>query len=385
MNKKTTLPLLYITGFIFALRTAIPTYINSTFLLKFISEKNIGFIYVFGSVITLTLFLFLPKILKKIGNYKLAVFLSTINILGLFGLSFLTNPLFLLISFIISLTSTTIIGFCLDIFVERNTDDRTTGKIRSFFLTSINLAWLFSPSIAGLIVGIADYSKIYLFSTILMLPVIILFITSLRKFQDAEYKSFSILETFKILLIDKNLFSITKLCFILNFFYSWMIIYIPIYLNTYIGFDWKEIGLMFSIMLLPFVFIEIPLGKLADTKFGEKEILSLGVLIIAVSVGIISFIDEKNFMLWALILLMTRIGASMTEIMSETYFFKKINSSDANILSIYRMMSPLAYIFGPIVASMLLYYSLDIKYLFIILGFIVLYGLKYSFRIEDTK
>jgi MFS family permease len=385
MNKKTTLFFLYITGFLFALRSAIPTYINSTFLSGIVSEKNIGFVYVVGSIFTIILFLLLPKILRKTGNYKLAIWLTVINIIGLLGLSFISNPLLLLLSFIVSLISTTLIGFCLDIFVERNTDDRTTGKTRSFFLTSINLAWLFAPSIAGFLVGVADYSKMYLFSTIIMLPVMLLFIVNLRKFDDAEYKLFSISETFKQLKNSKDLFSITKISFLINFFYSWMIIYIPVYLNKYIGFDWKEIGLMFSIMLLPFVLIEIPLGKLADTKFGEKEILSIGFLIIAVATGIISFIDEKNFILWALILLMTRIGASMAEIMSETYFFKKIDSCDANIISSYRMMSPLAYIIGPIFASILLYYSLDIKYLFVILSLVILYGLKYTLRIRDTK
>jgi len=385
MNKKTTLFFLYITGFIFALRSAIPTYVNSTFLSGIVSEKNIGFVYVLGSIFTIILFLLLSKILRKIGNYRLAIWLSIINILGMLGLSFLSNPLFLLISFIASLTSTTLIGFCLDIFVERNTDDRTTGKTRGFFLTSINLAWLFAPSIAGLLVGIADYPKMYLFSTILMLPVMLLFIGNLRKFNDAEYKPFSILETFKHLKDDKNLFSITMVSFLLSFFYSWMIIYTPVYLNKYIGFGWKEIGLMFSIMLLPFVFIDIPLGKLADKKWGEKEMLSIGFIIIAIATTTISFISGRNFILWALILLMTRVGASIIEIMAETYFFKRIDSCDANIISSYRMVNPLSYIIGPIIASVLLYYSLDIRYLFIILGLIMLYGLKYSLNIKDTK
>ena len=385
MNKKTTLFFLYITGFLFALRSAVPTYINSTFLSGLVSEKNVGFIYVIGSIFTLALFLLLPKILRKIGNYKLAISLTIINIMGMLGLSFLANSLLLLISFIISLTSTTLIAFCLDIFVERNTDDRTTGKTRGVFLTGVNLAWLFAPSVAGLLVGIADYPKMYLFSTILMFPVLILFIANLRKFDDAEYKPFSISETFKRLKSDKNLFSITMVSFMLSFFYSWMIIYTPVYLNKYIGFDWKEIGLIFSIMLLPFILVDIPLGKLADKKWGEKEMLSIGFVIIAVATGAISFIHGKNFVLWALILLLTRVGASMIEIMAETYFFKKIDSCDANIISSYRMVNPLSYIIGPVVATILLYYSLDIKYLFVILGIIMLCGLKYSLRIEDTK
>ena len=385
MNKKTALFSLYIIGFLFALRSALPTYINSSFLSSLISERNVGFIFAIDSVLAIILFLLLPRILRKIGNYKLAICLVMINILALLGLSLFSDPFLLLIFFIISLVSSTFIGFCLDIFVERNTDDRTTGRTRSFFLTSLNLAWLFAPAIAGLFVESASYQKVYLIASAIMLPVLFMMIGNLRKFEDDEYKPFSLATTLDHLRNNKNLSSIISVGFLLSFFYSWMIMYIPIYLNKYIGFDWKEIGLMFSIMLIPFVLVEIPLGKLADQKWGEKEMLSIGFVIMAISTGIISFIDTKSFVVWAFILFMTRVGASMVEIMSETYFFKKIDSCNANIIGTYRMMSPLAYIIGPLLATLFLYYSFDIKYLFVILGLIMFVGLRYSLRIKDTK
>jgi MFS family permease len=174
--------------------------------------------------------------------------------------------------------------------------------------------------------------------------------------------------------------------FLLFFFYSWMTIYTPLYLHKNMGFSWTEIGIIFSIMLLPFVFIQFPLGRLADKKWGEKEILSVGFIVIAIATGLISFINGHSMVLWAIILFITRLGAATIEIMCDTYFFKKVDSLDTNIISFFRMVGPIAYIFGPLLATILFtFFDFKIQYLFLILGLIMLFGLKFSLSIKDTK
>ncbi len=72
--------------------------------------------------------------------------------------------------------------------------------------------------------------------------------------------------------------------------------------------------------------------------------------------------------------------------MCDTYFFKKVDSLNANVISFYRMSSPLAYIFAPLLAVIMLsLFSFDIKYLFLILGLIMILGLKFSLALRDTK
>jgi hypothetical protein len=196
--------------------------------------------------------------------------------------------------------------------------------------------------------------------------------------------------------------------FLLFFFYSWMTIYTPLYLHKNMGFSWNQIGVILFIMLLPFVYVQFPLGRLADKKYGEKEILSIGFVIMAIFTGIIFFITggnhvlEKTFfvlnlgnleiditwyvILWAAILFVTRIGAASVEIMCDTYFFKKVDSLDTNIISCFRMVGPAAYILGPLFATLLFTFSsFDIQYLFLVLGLIMFIGLKFSLSIKDTR
>jgi len=162
-----------------------------------------------------------------------------------------------------------------------------------------------------------------------------------------------------------------------------MVIYTPIYLHEHIGLPWVTIGIVFTVMLLPFALFEYPLGKLADKKLGEKEIMTAGIIILAITTATLSFIGSAHIIVLSLILFGTRTGASMIEVTSESYFFKKISGADSELLGFFRMTSPLAYIVGPIVASSVLVF-IDFRFLFLTLGIIMLFALRYSLTLHDT-
>jgi predicted MFS family arabinose efflux permease len=172
--------------------------------------------------------------------------------------------------------------------------------------------------------------------------------------------------------------------FLLQIFYALMIIYMPIYLNQHLGFTIEEIGIAFTIMLLPFVFIQIPVGWLADKIMGEKEFLYAGFLIMAITTMSLSFITTKSFIVWGIMLFLTRIGAAVVEIMVETYFYKKITAGDSNLINIFKMTTNVAYVVASFFASIFLL-SFGMKYIWVVLGLIMLLGLRYSLRIQDTK
>ncbi|MFA5652405.1 MAG: MFS transporter [Candidatus Paceibacterota bacterium] len=382
--RKSTLFILYILGFIFAFTSALPAYINSSFLGSLTSEQAIGIFYTIGSIFSLTILILLPKILKKYGNYKVTVFLAILYFLNFLGLAFIQNTYLVLFCFLISGAMSTAIYFNLDVFIEHNSTDVKTGSIRSIYLTCLNLAWLLSPWLAGIIVGESSFRRIYLIVAIILLPIILIVSSSLKKFKDPEYKTFDVIETIKSINANKDIKNIIVSGFLLQFFYSWMIIYTPIYLNQYVGFDWGTIGIIFSIALLPFVFIQMPLGYLADKKIGEKEILTAGFIIMGISTAIIPLIKDDNFIVWALILFMTRVGAAMVEVMNDTYFFKKVSDKSLNVINLYRSVVPLAYIISPIITTILILF-MPIGNIFYVLGLFMIFGLRYSLTIKDTK
>ena len=171
--------------------------------------------------------------------------------------------------------------------------------------------------------------------------------------------------------------------FILNFFYAWMVIYLPLLLSKEMGFSWPQIGVIFTIMLLPFLIFELPAGILSDRKIGEREILALGFVIMFIATFIIPSLVSATFLVWAAILFATRIGASLVEISSETYFFKHVKEADTGLISLFRMTRPLAYVIAPLLALPIIYFfSYSASFYF--LAFFVLLGLFFIPKI-DTR
>lgn len=384
--------MIYLLAFLFTIHLTPATYIASSFIGQYLGENNVGYVYSIASLITLILFIHIRPILSNFGNYKVFLTSLIIEFFCLIGLSLSliftdTNSIFsilFVIAYVIAFILHNICFFNLDIFLEHFSTNNETGGIRGSYLTFVNIAFLCGPFIAGIMISNANESgKIFMLGAILLIPVIYITYKYFNNFQDSKYKKMHfkklLLQVYKIKDI-RNIFFANA---VLRFFYSWMIIYTPIFLTTELGFSLGEVGIMIGIALIPFSTLQTPLGKIADKALGEKEILVTGFLIMAVATGLMAFIDSKLFIVWAAVLFITRIGASMVEIMTETYLFKKIDDDSVNTIGLFRALRPAVYIISPIIASISLIF-IDIKYLFLILAFIVFSGIFFSLRIRDT-
>jgi MFS family permease len=160
-----------------------------------------------------------------------------------------------------------------------------------------------------------------------------------------------------------------------------MVIYTPIYLYAHLGFNWKEIATIFTIMLLPFVLIQFPLGKYSD-KIGEKKMLILGFLVASIATLSLFFIKKSEVWIWAVALFTTRIGAAIIEIMSDVYFFKHITKENDEFIAIYRNTAPVSYVLAPFVAFIVFSFIPLFNFIFIILGTLMLYGVYLSSTIK---
>ncbi|MEX0931800.1 MAG: MFS transporter [Candidatus Paceibacterota bacterium] len=376
---------LYISAFISALYFFSSAYINSTFLEELMTPQMVSLLFALGSIGNIIAYIFAPAMLRRVGNYALTLFVITLVFAIFVGLSVATTALIVSLLFIAYRILSPMLLFAFDIFLETVSErEDETGAIRGAFFTFINIATILAPVLAGIVLSRYGYSGLYLYSALHLIPLFLIIAFNFRKFKDPEYPSIKIPTLTRQFWNNLDLRLIYIISFILQFFYAWMIIYVPIYLHKHIGFSWDQIGLMLAIALVPFLLLELPLGRLADKKYGEKEMLIIGFIIMGVSTASLTFIDTASFLVWTSILFVTRIGASFVEIMTESYFFKHMKGSDADEISFFRINAPLAYLFGPIVGIIALSF-VDYRFLFLILGVIVLSGIHYSIMITDTK
>ena len=386
MMRITKIKRMYVLSFLFSLHIALSAYVNSTFLSGIIKEQYVGLLYTVSSLVTLILLIRSSRILKYFGNKRLTMWLLLANMLSLAGMITSKNPSVVAISFIIFTSTNTQIFFCIDIFIEHFSDKKTVGKNRGFYLTIINLAWMMSPILAALLITKeGGYKSIYIISFIATIIMTMGLLFSVKKFKDKIYQRTPFLETYKYLKTNKHLLSITIINFILQFFYTWMVIYTPIYLYQFVGLNWGQIGIIFTIMLAPFVLFNIPIGVLVDKyNLNKKTLLYVGFIIISISTIIITFMNTGNILLWGIILFMTRTGACIIETTSEIYFFTHVKEQETYLLSVFRDMVPIAYIIAPLISTFIFLF-LPFKFLFIILSIILLTGLYYIPKLKPNE
>ena len=200
---------------------------------------------------------------------------------------------------------------------------------------------------------------------------------------EPEYDKMGIVKYVGKFLKNKNLSRAYGLNLLLQLFYSWMIIYTPIYLSAHLGFSWREIGIIFAIMLTPFVIIPFRLGKYAD-KIGERKILMAGFAIASLATLMLFFIREHAVWIWAALLFTTRIGAASVEVMSDSYFFKHIKPENEEFVGVYRTASPVAYILGPLAAFLIFIFIPSFNFIYPILAALMLCGLYLSSTIRKS-
>ncbi len=253
------------------------------------------------------------------------------------------------------------------------------------YFTFINLGWIISPTLSSWLINFSGYQLIFVIAAFLTVPVF--FVLSRQKDnlkKEAKYHHEKFRTVLKNTWSNKNLRGIFFIALLLQIFYNTAVVYLPVYLHQNLGIAWSELGLIFSIMLIPFLVFEIPAGIIADKYLGEKEFLFAGFLILIVSLLLFFFVKTTNFWAWAGILFFSRIGASLIEAMRESHFFKLVDAKDISYINLFRAAAPIGYIIGPILAIITLAF-LPVNYIFLSIAILTQASFYFIYSIKDTK
>ncbi|MBP9842770.1 MAG: MFS transporter [Candidatus Pacebacteria bacterium] len=379
---------LYIASLALMFHGFVIAYLNSSFLERFISTEGVGTIYIITSALTVLVFLFISRVLHKVGNFKLTLGLLVLNGLAVFGIAFAETMRVAIPLMATHLIIITLIVFNLDIFMEEHigNDEGVTGTRRGLLLTLMSAIGALSPFIASELIAYTngDFTLVYVVSALSLLPIIAILLIYFKDFQDPPYNDIKVLEALRGFWVKKDIRAVLCVHFVLQMFFMCMVVFTPLYLIQHIGLSWAQFGVIMLFGQFAYVLFEYPIGVIADRYIGEKEMMALGLMILAISTAWISFVGEASVLLWILVMFTTRVGASFVEVTTEVHFFKHTNSSDAQIISFFRVTRPLAYLAGAIVASIALLY-LPFNLLFVVFAFLMIPAMFMTFSIEDTR
>ncbi len=385
-TEKLNLPLLKILSlcsFLLGISSALILYLESDYFKIALGSDNITFYFIAAYILALILIFNWHHLVRRYG--KVRVFLANMTAKALVVLMLVFFPInrFSVWLLVIYIASTVLMWVDLDVLLESCSRDLKTGKIRGAYLTIMNAGYLIAPLIAGILISRWGIRSVFFVAALTLIVVILIAVLKLKKVTDCEIEDPGFFLLMKKVFRRKNVLRIYYISFLLELFFALMIVYTPLYLLE-LGFSWAKIGGMFSIMLIPFVLLQYPAGVLADKKYEEKDMIIGALLLMAASTTIIFFIHSHEYFIWAAILFATRIGASLIEILRDSYFYKRIDQIDVDIVDFFRSVRPMAYILGLAVAAPLVYFA-HIRYIFLFVGLMMLTGIPFALRMASSR
>ncbi len=372
-----------------AFQSVVTLYINSTYLEQFVAPESVGVLFMAGAAISIVTLLTAAKPLRRYGNLSFALWLIVLNAVTLLGMGLIEHRFVVIPFFILHQALSPLLFYSLDIFLEGLTgkEEGHTGSRRGLILSILSFASAVAPLATGFIMGNGvhpNFAAVYITSAVLLLPLAAFFYYNFRSFRDAPYRGVRLVPALRAFWHDQNLRYVFCAHFLLQLFFTWMVIYTPLYLATELGFSWDAIGGILFVGLMAYVFLEYPVGLIADRYLGEQEMMAAGFMILGVSTAWLSFIATAALVPWMVALFMTRVGAAFVESTTESYFFKHAQGEDANVIGFFRISRPLAILFGALLGSFALF-LLPFQFIFAALGVLLLSGIIFATLIEDTR
>ncbi|MBU1293022.1 MFS transporter [Patescibacteria group bacterium] len=362
-------------------------YIIAPYLALYMPAAQTGLVVSLGAVFTLSLFPFMPRITAHFGARKMAIALTSLQAIILGSLAISPGVIPAVIFIAAACATAPFISYQLDLLLEATVrEENTTGRVRTLFLTAANIALVLAPLIIGFLLGSTEnYARVFFASALMLTPFITLFLFE-RTPEPQPHGITRVGLTCKCIWADKDLRAASIGNAVLQFFYHLAPLYTSLYLHTALGIPWSELGWIFAIMLIPFVFIEYPAGYIADRWLGDKELLITGFVITGVFFALLGFVTiETPLLLIAAILFMTRVGAALVEAMVEGHFFRRVSERDANTISVFRMTRPLAGLTAPLFASIVLLSGNYLAFFILSGGIIVALGVVSAAAIHDIR
>ena len=106
---------LYVATLLLVFHSFLIAYINSSYLEQFIPTTGVGTIYTIGSALSILVFLFISRVLHRVGNFKLTLGLLLLNLVAILGMGYAESLRVAIPLFLVHLISMPLIIFNIDV------------------------------------------------------------------------------------------------------------------------------------------------------------------------------------------------------------------------------------------------------------------------------
>jgi MFS family permease len=370
-------------AFVLGFLDAFLIYILSSYFSQLIGNDNVGIFYLIAYSVVLFSLFYLQPLIRIVGKARALYLCLGITVLASVFLTRMDVSWLAVGLVLLFIVATNVTWVVLDILLEGFSKDRMSGRIRGLHLTIMNAGLLAAPFLSTWVLERFRYEGIFF---ILVLGYIFVFLVALVGFRNDNVvfqTRLRLRQTLLKMIREKNLSRIYLISLAMEFFYAMMIVYMPLYLRS-LHYSWNEIGIIFTLMLIPFVLLQYPIGVLADKRLGEKELLSASIFIVFISTFALGFLGSQTLWIWGGALFVTRVGIAGIEILRDSYFYKQIDENDMDVIAFFRTARPIANIFGALFSAVLLIFF-PLTSIFFMVAAVLLFSFFIALSLEDTQ
>lgn len=370
-------------SFLLGFSQSLLVYVESSYFKLSLGSENVSVFYFLAYTVALLGLLNMHKIIRRLGKSTAFFLFFFLQICAMAVLTMIPPSILGIFLLMVNIITAYLMYVILDIIMESYSEDKKSGRIRGLHLMIISAGFMLGPILSTRILERYDYSGLFTLSMIISMAIFIVGLIGLRGGNNKFNGNITVRDLVKKIFVNKNLMRIYWVSFVLEFFYALMTVYTPLYLLD-LGMTWGQIGVIFTIMLIPFILINYPVGIIADKKLGEKEMIIFALFVMAFATMSIFFVTSTSVIVWGFVLLLTRVGAAMIETLRDSYFYKRIDGDDMDIISFFRTSRSVAYIAATAVSAMLLV-IFPVKAMFLFLALVILLALYPAFTLVDNK
>jgi len=361
-------------------------YVNSSFLGTFFTPETVSGLYAVAAFFAVGVLAVSPYLAAGRGVWLMFVFAVLTLQLAVFFLGFSKDATSAAVFFTVQAVLIFVLRYLLDLYLESLAGDESkTGNMRGLFNTAGNIGVFLGPIMASVVIVGAFFTPLYALAALFLTPVFFIALGPMRNMAPRIPPVAQLSGIVRSVIRCKpDVRRIMFVNFLTHIFNAAIVIYAPLYLFETGMLSWQAIGTLTALALLPYLFLEVPLGFLADRFIGEKEITIAGLIILAVAMVMLSLTPLSLFFVWSFWFIAIRIGGAMLEIATESYFFKHVTEQDASLIGMFKILWPLGGLAAPLVALIALPF-IPFSYIFAVFGVIFLTGLPFALRLHDTR
>jgi len=354
----------------------IALFLKQFFPTDFLVSLIITFSYLFDVIATVYSSVII-EYLQKRKTMILGLVLYTV-VLILFTISESSHAvllLFVLYSFLF-----TLLFFGISMYIDKLSSRENIAKNFGENGVLLNIGWVVGPMLAGLIAEKFSFIEVFLLASLFSFIALLIFVFSepaeRRHPEHHHVYIFRNIKNFFRADLTRRLYW-TGLGFSIFYGASAMI---PLQL-MHLGGTISQIGIIIGLASLPWIILELPVGKWADKTKKEPRLFFLTYTLLAPAIFLLGLV--RSLPLAFIFLLLTSVATALSETTIQSYFYRKFPQNSISLVSVFLTYSSFGLFLGTCLTTVALT-IMPLSSFYMLLGVLLIPFIINALRLEKS-